>query len=129
MDLGHSTRMLLRYLLAHPDRALRMTDAIRRAGVPRGTIGGLVHRLASIGWVEFVDSDDPRLRPFRLTDAGVVGARTVLARADRTPGRTRVWTMRELRDAVDRGEQPAGLLEAAEAAIAESRREAKHRRA
>lgn len=116
---GHSMRMLLRYLLAHPDDEHLMNRIIDDVPIPRGTIGGLVHRLASIGWVEWVRASDPQTRPFRLTADGAAGAKASLKRPG-TPERGRrvkAWTMTELRAAVARGEQPEGLLWAAEAAL------------
>jgi hypothetical protein len=110
---------LLRYLLKDTIRVYTLPDVAAESGIPYGTLGSLVHRLASIGWVE-IREGPLRARPFQLTQEGAAGARVSLGYG--APA-GRVWTLTELRAAVQRGDEPKVLLDAAVREINLSRQE------
>lgn len=118
-EYSQRMRDLLRFLLRHPASVHTSVEVAEASEIPYSTVAAMVVRLASIGWVELFEGPI-RARPFRLTEEGTDGARGVLDRDRRQPAR--VWTMRELKAAVERGEQPIGLYEAARRVIDATRR-------
>ena len=88
------TQLVLRALLADPQRELYGLEIGTAAGLPSGTIHPILARLEGIGWLqsswEDVDvraAGRPARRYYRLTGDGIVSARHALARAYRSPAR------------------------------------------
>lgn len=81
-------QLVLRALLSDPQRELYGLEIVDATGLPPGTIYPIMARLEHAGWLvshwEIIDqhaAGRPRRRYYRLTDDGVLQARTALAAA------------------------------------------------
>lgn len=91
------TQLVLRALLADPDRELYGVEIGAAAGLPSGTVHPMLARLEGAGWVESRWEDiDPRAegrparRYYRLSPDGVQAARQALASSYQGSRRVRI---------------------------------------
>jgi PadR family transcriptional regulator PadR len=80
------TQLVLRALLADPQRELYGAEISEAAGLPSGTVHPMLARLEGLGWVEsrWEDIDTraegrPARRYYRPTASGIESARAALA--------------------------------------------------
>jgi len=88
------TQLVLRALLADPERELYGVEIGQAAGLPSGTIHPILARLEAVGWLtsrwEEIDpraEGRPARRYYRLTPDGMELARSALARVYRAGAR------------------------------------------
>lgn len=80
------TQMVLRTLIAEPQRELHGIGFCEATGLASGTVYPILARLEELGWLEsrweepavHVDEKRPRRRYYRLTGDGAVRARVAL---------------------------------------------------
>lgn len=132
--LTDKTKTVLRAVAATAGRTAK--DIAGEVGLPPAAVASLLSRLIGIGLV--VDYRSNNARVYRVatgSEAAVAAAvgvpgpiedRTAAShRPQSRPGvrpEPGVWRLRDLRAAVDRGDMPRGVLEAAERELASSRR-------
>ncbi|XTZ16162.1 PadR family transcriptional regulator [Micromonospora echinospora] len=89
MRMTLQVQLVLRALLADPEREVYGLEIVESTGLPPGTIYPILARLEAAGWVEsrweVVDQQAegrPRRRYYRLPPEGRTRARSALAAAD-----------------------------------------------
>jgi PadR family transcriptional regulator PadR len=87
LRMTHSTLLVLRALMAAPDREMYGLEIMRGLTMGSGTVYPLLDRAADAGWVtaraETIDPQAkgrPPRRYYRITDAGIQAAREAIGR-------------------------------------------------
>ncbi len=85
--MTHNTLLVLRALMAAPDREMYGLEIMRASSLPSGTVYPLLDRLEAAGWAQSrtediapKDEGRPRRKYYRITPAGEAAAREEMER-------------------------------------------------
>jgi PadR family transcriptional regulator PadR len=91
LRMTHSTLLVLRALMAAPDREMYGLEIMRGLSMGSGTVYPLLDRAMEAGWVaDRAETIDPQVkgrpprRYYRITDAGILAAQEAIGREQGT---------------------------------------------